>query len=310
MPGKTINFLWRACRGVLPTAVALQSKHVNISPVCSWCHVHVEDAVHVLFNCDIAKEVWHNVGLQELVIATAQDTVMSVLKRVFNSGEKDRCAMVGLICWSLWSRRNKWVWDRVNLSAFGIKSMALNLVADWRRARQVDKVTRRDGQAQVKIWSKPPEGWVKVNIDASYRQGEDHVGIGCVVRDEHGQFLRARTNVLRSLRQVREAEAWSLREALEWVRQWRVNKCIFETDAKLLVDALKRNSGKSIFDTIVEECNDVIRHFEDVSVVFVSRSANMVAHLLAQAAYSMSGPREWFNTAPDFISCNLDLEAL
>lgn len=58
-----------------------------------------------------------------------------------------------------------------------------------------------------------------MNVDASYRSGEEHIGIGCVMRDDRGQFLRARTNVLRTRTQVREAEAWSLREALDWTRQ-------------------------------------------------------------------------------------------
>lgn len=143
----------------------------------------------------------------------------------------------------------------------------------------------------MKTWSRPPDGWVKINIDATYRQGEDFIGTGCVVRDEHGRFLRVRTNVLRGTTQVREAESWSLREALEWVRQWRTTKCIFESDAKLLVDAFKITArGRSNFDTIIEECSNIMRHFENVSVVFFSRSANMVAHLLARSACSMTGP--------------------
>lgn len=34
LPGKMLNFIWRACSNVLPTAVALQSKRVNVT---SWC---------------------------------------------------------------------------------------------------------------------------------------------------------------------------------------------------------------------------------------------------------------------------------
>lgn len=101
LPGKVVNFLWRACRNVLPTAMALHSKHVNLPVLCSWCHIHVEDAVHTLFNCCIAKEVWNSVGLQELVRNTTDDNVMTVLKRIFNAGDKDTCVMVGLFCWSL-----------------------------------------------------------------------------------------------------------------------------------------------------------------------------------------------------------------
>lgn len=45
-------------------------------------------------------------------------------------------------------------------------------------------------------------------------------------------------------------------------------------------------------------------------VVFVSRSSNNVAHSLAQAAYSLHGPMELINITPDFISCNLMLDAI
>ncbi|KAL8112083.1 hypothetical protein AgCh_019690 [Apium graveolens] len=56
LPGKMINFIWRACSNVLPTTVALQSKRVDINLQCSWCHVGMEDAVHVLFNYIILPE--------------------------------------------------------------------------------------------------------------------------------------------------------------------------------------------------------------------------------------------------------------
>lgn len=70
------------------------------------------------------------------------------------------------------------------------------------------------------------------------------------------------------------------------------------------------NRGRSNFDTLVEVCSDNFRHFEEVSILYVSRSANSVAQELARAALSMSGPMEWFNITHDFISCNVDLEAL
>lgn len=37
---------------------------------------------------------------------------------------------------------------------------------------------------------------------------------------------------------------------------------------------------------------DLVNHFDDELVVFVHRSKNGVAHLLARAAHSMSGFRE------------------
>ncbi|XP_074374530.1 uncharacterized protein LOC141714933 [Apium graveolens] len=120
-------------------------------------------------------------------------------------------------------------------------------------------------------WCKPPAGWLKVNIDAA----------PCV--------------------EPKMAEALSLKEALAWIKDWRSAKVIFESDSKLPVDALTGNRGKSYFDTIVNDCVDLLKHFNDVLVVFTYRSANSVAHTLAKAAHSISGPQEWLNTAPEVI---------
>lgn len=75
--------------------------------------------------------------------------------------------------------------------------------------------------------------WIKINTDAACSVGSDHIGVGCVIRDEWGRFVRARSNVLRRKLQPPEAEAMGLREALSWTKDWRNNKCIFECDAKL-----------------------------------------------------------------------------
>lgn len=68
VPGKVVNFLWRLCRGCLPTLVALTLKHVNVDHRCPWCHSASEDDAHVLFECGFAKTVWAMTGLQNYVL--------------------------------------------------------------------------------------------------------------------------------------------------------------------------------------------------------------------------------------------------
>lgn len=108
-----------------------------------------------------------------------------------------------------------------------------------------------------------------------------------MARDERGKFVRARSNVICGWRQPREAKALSLKEALSWMKQWRRSKVVFESDAKFLVDAVNGERGHSYFDTNAEDCSELIKHFDEVLLVFVHRSANHVAHLLAKAANSM-----------------------
>ena len=97
----------------------------------------------------------------------------------------------------------------------------------------------------------------------------------------------------------------SMREALSWVKSWRNCNCVFESDSKLLIDAIHGQNGDSLFHTIVEDCSELAKHYEHVLFKFVPRSANNVAHEIARATYSSSGPREWYDTPPEFILCNI-----
>ncbi|KAL8101548.1 hypothetical protein AgCh_033450 [Apium graveolens] len=220
-------------------------------------------------------------GLQRMVPVVEGSTVLQILKQAFQGSTKEQCAQIGLLCWSLWIRRNTW---------------------DWRKAHEKGNECQSRGQMQQ--WCKPPPGWIKINIDASCRVDYDFIGAGCVVRNEKGEFMHSRACQIGGRMQAKESEVRSLKEALLWVRQWRTTKCIFKMDAKSVVDAIHGGSGDSIFHTIVEDCVEHLKHFEQVLVMFARRSANRVAHLLAQTTYSMSGPMEWDDTAPDFI-CNL-----
>lgn len=98
---------------------------------------------------------------------------------------------------------------------------------------------------------------------------------------QEGNFVSAKSNVVKGSTQAREADALSLKEALTWVKTCRTSKCIFEIDAKLLVDAIYGSQGMSIFHNIVEDCIELMKHFEEVLVLFNHMSANMVSHLVA-----------------------------
>ena len=48
VPPKIKNFLWRACRNVLPTKQALLKRKVTVDPIYERCHSVVEESVHAV----------------------------------------------------------------------------------------------------------------------------------------------------------------------------------------------------------------------------------------------------------------------
>lgn len=56
-------------------------------------------------------------------------------------------------------------------------------------------------------------------------------------------------------------------------------KCEFETDAKELADACNGERGETYFCTIILDCIDYFKHFDDVLVKLMYRSVNDMTHV-------------------------------
>ncbi|XP_074352015.1 uncharacterized protein LOC141691175 [Apium graveolens] len=151
-------------------------------------------------------------------------------------------------------------------------------------------------------WSRPDKGYVKVNVDAAMFKDLRCVGIVAVIRDGQGRFLRARSRKVGVHMRPREAKTLSLKEALSWVKGLGYQRCVFEIAAKQVGDACKGPLGKSYFYIIVLDYVELCKHIENVLVIFIHRSTNGVAHMLAQTTHSMSGWNEWVDYPPEYVS--------
>lgn len=148
------------------------------------------------------------------------------------------------------------------MSIFGVKSMALNLLTEWNRMLRDKEIDHKIHSTGTMKWCRPSEGWIKINTNAACKRGGEHIDIRCIARDDRGRFVRARCSAVRGIFQPRGAEAISLKEALSWNKEWTNLKCIYETNYKLLVDAIYGTRGKSYFDPIVDDRVEMSKHFE------------------------------------------------
>ncbi|XP_017216875.1 uncharacterized protein LOC108194444 [Daucus carota subsp. sativus] len=141
----------------------------------------------------------------------------------------------------------------------------MNMLDEWKRSQRQRTKYRSAVHVSPRRWAPPLPGWVKINVDAAVFTETGYTGIGSVMRDEQGRFIRAKNQRIAVAYQPREAEAIALKETLSWVKDLGYRKCIFETDAKTLADTCK------------------------------------VAHTLARTTHSTSGIHDWADNAPDFL---------
>lgn len=148
LTGKVIHFLWRVCSQCLPIVARLVTKQVQIDVSYHWCRMYQETEIHILFECDFAKQVWLQMGLQDVIQGTLPgENVFEFVRGIFDKCTSVQCGMMALACWSLWNRRNKWLWERVNVSTFGVRDSAMNMLAEWKQAQQ------QQVQVGMNVWS-------------------------------------------------------------------------------------------------------------------------------------------------------------
>ncbi|XP_043809037.1 uncharacterized protein LOC110606249 [Manihot esculenta] len=106
--------------------------------------------------------------------------------------------------------RSCWLSSPFGWPAFSAASLRENNVVwkaqQWRGACS-DSTSCTNAVSALTVWSPPPQGWIKVNIDASLNSQRSSLGFGCVVRDANGRFMAAKAGCFCSQMEVKCAEA-------------------------------------------------------------------------------------------------------
>ncbi|XP_060967048.1 uncharacterized protein LOC133035200 [Cannabis sativa] len=229
-------------------------KHVPVETLCPICSLEDESTLHALVTCPTAKRCWDRVGIR--IVVQQEDTFL--------------------------------VWQDKRVRVDSIVSLAKSFLNQWKNAQESVIETTFSGyitEDDAVCWVPPHVNSVKINVDAALFNETRQFGVGLVARDTQGMLIEGCTKLFQGQVSPPTAEAMGFREVLSWIKkkQW-TNVCI-ETDCLPMVQALRSTIDmRSMFGQVVNVCKDTIKVLKDVSVYFVRRSANMVAHNFARAS--------------------------
>ena len=142
-----------------------------------------------------------------------------------------------MLCDLLWFSRNqvvhKGVFPEVSSLAANIKRVSMEHYAAWSLKLYLAK----------EVWIKPPQGWCKVNFDATIREGFSTQA--AIRRNSNGEIIKTLTQVSPSCSLVYgEAQAAKLAGVL--ANSLHLDKFILEEDSTIVVFVTPRTLGKSI----------------------------------------------------------------
>lgn len=306
IPLKVKHFIWRAVRDCLPTKEMLISRRVEVDGRCPVCNTAAETAVHVLVTCPIAALCWQNLGytydmhtsmsLGEWTAEVLQHSRRNIINKVF------------MVAWALWKNRNDIVWQQKSKEYVEIVTSAVQVLNNWESAQDksfdntIGFLTQADGDVH---WKQPQIGIVKVNTDAALFDDLNRYSYAIVARDHEGAMMEAMSSCRPGSLNPETAEAIGIREALSWVKSKNWPATVVETDCLSVVQAIRCSSiNLSYLGRVIDQCKQLLVDLKsrNVTLKFVKRSANLVAHYIARYSSSIAD-RSWGvgDAHPDLI---------
>lgn len=95
-------------------------------------------------------------------------------------------------------------------------------------------------------WTRPPDGWCKLNVDGAFVATDGTSGAGMILRDHRGTVVFASCRFLSKCSSALEAELAACMEGVSLALEWSSDPFILETDcstaAAMINDATTNRS--------------------------------------------------------------------
>ncbi|XP_026383236.1 uncharacterized protein LOC113278683 [Papaver somniferum] len=268
-------FVWKCLKDIVPVRDIISRYKTDVEPHCVLCNHNTETIAHLLIDCPYAKEIWNGLNIDisaiSYLFASFQDWVITG----FSTGSNEDYQM-------------EFATD-LNVIRF-IVSSGTSEKTDQCEFAFSHVTTNKNSTLSIKKWIPPEEGFIKINIDASYMFDTRKGSIGLITRDFAGKAVGVKgwnfEEEVEAEVGPEHFECKALVKAVEWMEDDGYNKVIFEMDCENVVNSICRD------DSVVYWFNQhlilsVKNKFFSKNNWFcktVNSLGNSVAHALARKA--------------------------
>ena len=166
-------------------------------------------------------------------------------------------------------------------------------------------ITEKHVKAKTKIqvrWLTPPFSWMKLNSDGSSMGNLGLAGGGGLICNENGEWVKGYTRAIGYATNV-AAELWALRDGIWLCISLKVPVVVFELDAKLVNDLLKKDvENPNGVDILVADCRKWMKKIPLVRIQHCYREANKCVDALARRGASLTQDFTIFMEPPSDIA--------
>ncbi|GLT58613.1 hypothetical protein SLA2020_314900 [Shorea laevis] len=243
IPPKVRVFVWRAILNSLPSLDNLVKRGVVQEMTCPNCHGADETLMHLLFFCPQVEPIWFGstLGLnpRQLGVNCFRDLwryINGVAKQMGLPLMVEQCA---IICWHLWKARNEKHFEHVDFNPHQILARISTMIQDYSSSMSNNLMlspsrSQDKGKQQQSSWVRPPRGFLKVNVDASYSPQRGLAALAMVGRNFKGEICLGESWLSMALSPLM-AEAVALNKAAKYMESLGAQNVFFESDNQALI---------------------------------------------------------------------------
>ncbi|KAL5741976.1 hypothetical protein ACOSP7_028708 [Xanthoceras sorbifolium] len=298
IPSKVKFFGWKVCKNILPTRGCLKSRKVLELDACPLCGACSESIDHILWSCVKVNVLWKGCpffdGLNKLKVGVFVDRLSWVVSGL----GKESAAIFLLAAWFLWSLRNQTIHGGKVLLSPCLWSRASAYFSDFQSATTPGLPI---SSTPKQLWSRPPDGVFKLNVDASVVSGLSCYGVGLIFRDDSGFPVLVKSQLCSGSISVEVAEARAVLEGVSLAVELAFFPLSIESDSLSVVqlcrgDWISRGDVGHVIGNILSLLNNRAAAF-----AFVPRCSNSIADFLAKEALRLRASFLWKDLFPNWF---------
>ncbi|KAL0016437.1 hypothetical protein SO802_003506 [Lithocarpus litseifolius] len=288
------------CHNALPTMSNLRRCQITNSAMCAMCKNHEEDKLHAIWSCGEIACVWNSFTWFHQAVTSPPSDFTDLLSRFLQVQDEFNAKIFSITAWLLWNWRNAQHFGRPMHPLGHLCSMAGDLLQEYLAAQELEPITSIPPVMQQ--WQPPALELVKLNFDAAVFSPLNLAGIGVIARDWNGAVLGALSMPISLSQTVNEMEAIACRKAVQFAKELRLQKVVFQGDSLVVINALSQGPGcLSSYWNVIDNILVLADDFQLCEFSHVKRVCNVVADMLAKKAKDLLEVRVWLDDLPGNI---------
>lgn len=210
----------------------------------------MESLDHLFIQCPFVQHVWFSTHWNFRLSSFSNLTITNWLALIFDYTNQlflsslirtEFIAFIAVLFDLLWFHRNK---ISHGSSSISVQDLAIQVTRQAKAHWDSISLSIIVRSSPNQIWKPPPPGWLKINTDSSFVNG--NAFSGCVMRNNNGSIVLATTHVHNCL-DVIIAESLALLEACKVLHHYKIKHAILEADSLNAIAFIHGASGSSFW---------------------------------------------------------------